>query len=85
MLHKTDFNERQRQLGSSADFYGGVDAIVGVYGDRMSRVAEAVAVTAIGFGSWAWARTLAAADRVVVARLLGGVPESENLGKFRAL
>jgi hypothetical protein len=51
----------------------------------MFRVVEAVAATAIGFGSWAWARILAAADRVVVARLLGGVPESENLGKFRAL
>lgn len=51
----------------------------------MSRVVEAVEATAIGFGSEAWARILAAADRVVVARLLGGVPESENLGKFRAL
>jgi hypothetical protein len=34
-------------------------------------VVEAVAATAIGFGGEAWARILAAADRVVVARLLG--------------
>jgi hypothetical protein len=34
-------------------------------------VAEAVAATAIGFGGEAWARILAAADRVVVARLVG--------------
>jgi hypothetical protein len=34
-------------------------------------VAEAVAATAIGYGAEAWARILAAADRVVVARLLG--------------
>jgi hypothetical protein len=51
----------------------------------MFRVADAAAATAIGFDGEAWARILAAADRVVVARLLGGVPESENLGKFRAL
>jgi hypothetical protein len=70
MLNKTDFNERQRQLGSSADFYGGVDAIVVVYGDRMFRVVEAVAATAIGFGSEAWVRILAGAKRLVVARLL---------------
>jgi hypothetical protein len=36
-------------------------------------VVEAVAATAIGFGSEAWARILAAADRGVVARLLGCV------------
>jgi hypothetical protein len=36
-------------------------------------VAEAVAATAISFGGEAWARILAGAERVVVARLLGCV------------
>jgi hypothetical protein len=36
-------------------------------------VAEAVAATALEFGGEAWARILAAADRVVVAKLLGCV------------
>jgi hypothetical protein len=34
-------------------------------------VVEAVAATALGYGGKAWARILAAEDRVVVARLLG--------------
>jgi hypothetical protein len=36
-------------------------------------VVEAVAAIALGFGADAWARILAATDRVVVARLLGCV------------
>jgi hypothetical protein len=41
--------------------------------DDPQGVAESVAATAIGFGGEAWARILAAADRVVVAKLLGCV------------
>jgi transcriptional regulator with XRE-family HTH domain len=45
--------------------------LVAAFEDDPQDVAEAVAATAIGFGSEAWARILAGADRVVVARLLG--------------
>jgi hypothetical protein len=45
--------------------------LVTAFEDDPQGVAESVAATAIGFGSEAWARILAATDRVVVARLLG--------------
>jgi hypothetical protein len=45
--------------------------LVAAFEDDPQGVAEAVAATALGFGGEAWARILAAADRVVVARLLG--------------
>ncbi len=45
--------------------------LVAAFEDDPQGVAEAVAATALGFGSEAWARILAATDRVVVARLLG--------------
>jgi DNA-binding phage protein len=45
--------------------------LVAAFEDDPKGVAEAVAATAIGYGAEAWARILAAADRVVVARLLG--------------
>ena len=41
--------------------------------DDHQGVAESVAATALGYGGEAWARILAATDRVVVARLLGCV------------
>jgi hypothetical protein len=45
--------------------------LVAAFEDDPKGVAEAVAATALGYGSEAWSRILAAADRVVVARLLG--------------
>jgi hypothetical protein len=45
--------------------------LVAAFEDDPQGVAEAVAATALGFGGEAWARILAATDRVVVARLLG--------------
>lgn len=45
--------------------------LVEAFEDDPQGVAEAVAATALGYGSEAWARILAATDRVVVARLLG--------------
>ena len=42
----------------------------GVRGDPQG-VAESVVATALGYGGEAWARILEAADRVVVAKLLG--------------
>jgi uncharacterized protein YukE len=47
--------------------------LVAAFEDDPQGVAESVAATAIGFGGEAWARILAGADRVVVARLLGCV------------
>jgi hypothetical protein len=47
--------------------------LVAAFEDDPQGVAESVAATAIGFGSEAWARVLAATDRVVVAKLLGCV------------
>ena len=45
--------------------------LVAAFEDDPQGVAEAVAATALGFGGEAWARILAATDRVVVAKLLG--------------
>ena len=39
--------------------------------DDHQGMAESVAATALGYGGEAWARILAATDRVVVALLLG--------------
>jgi hypothetical protein len=45
--------------------------LVAAFENDPQGVAESVAATAIGYGAEAWARILQAADRVVVARLLG--------------
>ncbi len=45
--------------------------LVTAFEDDPQGVAEAVAAIALGFGAEAWARILQAADRVVVAKLLG--------------
>ncbi len=45
--------------------------LVAAFEDVPQGVAEAVAATALGYGGEAWARILAATDRVVVAKLLG--------------
>jgi hypothetical protein len=42
--------------------------LVAAFEDDPQGVAEAVAATALGFGGAAWARILAAADRVIVAK-----------------
>jgi hypothetical protein len=45
--------------------------LVAAFEDDLQGVAEAVAATALGYGGEAWARILAATEKVVVARLLG--------------
>ena len=45
--------------------------LVTAFEDDPQSTAESVATTALAYGAAAWARILQAADRVVVARLLG--------------
>jgi hypothetical protein len=45
--------------------------LVAAFEDDPQGTAEAVAATALGYGATAWSRILSAADRIVVAQLLG--------------
>jgi hypothetical protein len=72
-LLKINFNHHDSSLTDdewwiAQECFGELDA---AFDDDPQGMVEAVAAIALGFGAKAWARILAGADRVVVARLLG--------------